>query len=455
MTQPQAHPLDIDLLGFALGDADDVRIAQVQEHLGDCLLCRIRIARMRRSGVAPAPLAATGVTYPKVSPEVRAVLDPQVPRPVPAANQLWLAGSTTRILVWVESVDDQTAYVHAAYLDVEAADDTSLLTRSDRLGQALAVSASVSRSIPLANLDRFVEDLPIRAGLKQVLDATYSGAPLTGVTTGYPIVDGADERLEFRQLLADDLAALDPIDDEGDDRIEFDPELEGSAGDVMGLVDLVRSHLGGEFASMRPRCEIHPIDDLVVASWTKALGFAPIATVHESAWKVLVVLGDVRDRWWEERSEETYQLMLAAESETLAVADHVDPYDTLLFDRDTIHQARQLPNATVLAPPRPLIEEVVPMTKALNTLLEHAAFRTRLAEVPTAPTVVDPPSLTPHLQVRARQAITNLRAAKAQLGKNRALKRLSESDAVQVAAAVDTTAGASAILDEIERVTGQ
>src|SRR5213594_2445814 len=100
MAQRQAHPLDIDLLGFALGDADEARIAQVQEHLGDCLLCRIRIARMRRSGVAPAPLATGGVTYPKVSPEVLAVLDPRVPRPAPAANQLWLAGSTTRSLVW-------------------------------------------------------------------------------------------------------------------------------------------------------------------------------------------------------------------------------------------------------------------------------------------------------------------------------------------------------------------
>jgi hypothetical protein len=223
----------------------------------------------------------------------------------------------------------------------------------------------------------------------------------------------------------------------------------------VGFVDLVRSHLEGGFASMRPRCEIHPIDDLVVASWTELLGFTPIATVHESVWKVLVVLGDVRDPWWEERSEEAYQMMLAAESETLAVANHVDPYDTLLFDRDTIHQARQLPNATVLAPPRPLIEEVVPLTKALNALLEHAAFRTRLEEVPTAPTVVDSPALTPHLQARARQAITDLKATKAQLGKNRALKRLSESDAAQVAAAVDTNAGAPAILDEIERVTGQ
>src|SRR5436190_16061894 len=111
MTQRQGHPLDIDLLGFALGDIDDVRIAQVQAHLSDCLLCRIRIARMRRSGVVPAPLAATGIAYPKVSPDVLAVLDPQAPRPGPAANQLWLAGSSTRILVWVESVDDHVAYV--------------------------------------------------------------------------------------------------------------------------------------------------------------------------------------------------------------------------------------------------------------------------------------------------------------------------------------------------------
>ena len=42
---------------------------------------------------------------------------------------------------WIESVDDHVAYAHAAYLDVEAADDTSLLTHSTRLGRDLAVSA--------------------------------------------------------------------------------------------------------------------------------------------------------------------------------------------------------------------------------------------------------------------------------------------------------------------------
>jgi hypothetical protein len=453
MAPRQGHPLDIDLLDFTLGNADEADTSQITEHLGECLLCRVRVARLRRSGAAPEPLTEAGISYPEVSPAVLAVLDRDAGQPEPAANQLWLAGTTHRVILWIESVDDHVAYAHAAYLDVEAADDTSLLTYSARLGRDLAVSASVSRSVPLQNLDHYIEDLSIRSELKKVLDATYSGVPAEGVATGAPIVDGADERLEFRQLLADDLAELDPYDDNGDD--DWDEHGEGDdlrdAG-ASAEAETVRHHLLNELVRLRSRCEIHPLDDQFVARAAVPAGFLPVATVHESAWKVFVVLGDVRTPWWEHGFEGAYDLMLAAEAETLAVAEADPPHDCVLFDLNTMHPAFERPIAAVPASPRPLFGELAPVVKALYALLETASFRTQLDAIPAKPSTIDAAALTPRLDRHMKDAIANLKGMRAQTGKNRALKGLTEQDAVDVAAGDRDTL--DAFLARIDEVTG-
>src|SRR5688500_7497041 len=112
MEQRHAHPLDIDLLSVALGEADVALSSQVDAHLGMCLLCRVRIARIRRSGAVPEPLVASGIQYPSVSPEVIAVLDSTVPPEEAASGQLWLAGDSHRMLVWIDAIEDDTAFVY-------------------------------------------------------------------------------------------------------------------------------------------------------------------------------------------------------------------------------------------------------------------------------------------------------------------------------------------------------
>jgi hypothetical protein len=452
MAPRQAHPLDIDLLDFTLGDADEADTSQITEHLGECLLCRVRVARLRRSGAAPEPFTEAGITYPKVSPAVLAVLDRDAAQPEPAANQLWLAGTTHRVILWIESVDDHVAYAHAAYLDVEAADDTSLLTHSTRLGRDLAVSASVSRSVPLQNLDRFIEVLSIRSELKKVLDATYSGVPAEGVTTGAPIADGTDERLEFRQLLADDLAELDPIDDDGDDDWdEYDELDDPQSTDARDETGAVYDHLLNELAPRRPRCEIHHLDDQFVAQAAAQAGFLPVATVHESAWKVLVVLGEVRSAWWEESFRGAYDLMLTAGAETFAVAEADPPHDCVLFELNTMHPAFERPVAATPASPRPLFGQVAPVVKALDALLENT-FRTEFDSIPAKPSTIDPAALTQRLDGHMKNAVTKLKGMRAQTGKNRALKGLTEQDAVEVAAGDRDSL--DAFLARIEEVTG-
>src|SRR5687767_9863624 len=115
MEQRPAHPLDIDLLGVALGDTDATLAAEVAEHLGTCLLCRVRMTRLRRGGAVPLGDPATstpvtslptplGVDRPSVSTAVLAVLDDGARPDAVAAGQVWLAGDRHRLLVWVRTV---------------------------------------------------------------------------------------------------------------------------------------------------------------------------------------------------------------------------------------------------------------------------------------------------------------------------------------------------------------
>src|SRR5436309_1274406 len=157
MEQRHAHPLDIDLLSVALGEDDVALTSQVNDHLGTCLLCRVRIARIRRSGAVPEPLVATGIQYPSVSPEVLAVLDSTVSPAEAAPDQVWLAGESHRMLVWIDAIEDDTAFVYAVTLDVDSADDTAVVASLTKLGRPAAIFTSVGGTVALNRLVSYVD----------------------------------------------------------------------------------------------------------------------------------------------------------------------------------------------------------------------------------------------------------------------------------------------------------
>src|SRR5687768_968320 len=120
MEQRDTHPLDIDLLSYALGELDVTSAAELDRHLLECLLCRIHLNRIQRQGLALGPDSVPTLAYPEISPTVLAIAAGDRRPATFEPGQLWLAGSNQRMLVWIEAVNDRAgmATVLAASLDV-------------------------------------------------------------------------------------------------------------------------------------------------------------------------------------------------------------------------------------------------------------------------------------------------------------------------------------------------
>lgn len=439
MEQRHAHPLDIDLLSVALGDTDVADDSEIHEHLSTCLLCRIRIARIRHGIATPEPLHTTGIQYPSVSPGVLAVLDSTVERSEAAAGQLWLAGDKYRIPVWIDDIEDGIAFVYAASLDTDAADDTALITPVPNLDRSIAVYTSVGGTMGIDRLVSFVDVLPIHDDVERLVAATVSGTVVDGLLTGSAITGVTDERLELRQLLADDLAALDPIDDEGED----------DAQPALFAVGELADHLRQELLGRRgPRCRVHDIDE-TIALLSAPMSATAVATVHELGCVVLIVSGEGGPEWALEHVADAWTLMEAATATALGFAEPTDPYDTVLFERRDLRDSYELPRADLKSPPR-IAVAAQPIVKALHTYLDKSAFEVHPAEPVERPSVA--PDLNPHLHANAHTSIASLKGIGAQTGKRRALKALNDDDAKGIADALSGTTDLDSLLEKIEQV---
>ncbi|MDE2822958.1 MAG: hypothetical protein OXK79_05580, partial [Chloroflexota bacterium] len=213
MYAKDSHPLDVELFDHVVEALDDRANAELVEHLDECLLCRVRIARIRRQNPSQGSFAAAHAAV-DVSPVVQAVLSSGARPDRVEEGQVWLAGEARRTLIWIRAVRDSGVICHPATIDVEAADDSTLIVEEFApLGYPLAVVTSIVGTVPTDRLTTFVGALDIAEDVNRLRDAALTGArPEPGLRTGPPMTGRADERLEFRQLLADDLAALDPAE---------------------------------------------------------------------------------------------------------------------------------------------------------------------------------------------------------------------------------------------------
>jgi hypothetical protein len=435
MEQRRAHPLDIELLSLALGDP---HVADgINDHLDTCLLCRIRLARMRRSNATPEPFNESAITFPRASPEVLAVLDSTVERSAAQAGQLWLAGDAYRIPVWIDDIEDGIAFVYATSFDVDAADDTALITLVPNLNRSIAVYTSIGGTIGIDRLVSYIDDLPIHDDFARVAAATVNGTVADGSLTGAPITGVTDERLELRQLLADDLAALDPIEEDNDSEL-----VPASLGDLA-------DHLRYELQIHRGRrCRVQDINE-VVAHLSASMTLTAVATVHELGCVVLIVSGDGGPEWVLDHAVDAWTLVEESSATAFGFAEPTDPYDTVLFERHDLRNAYELPRAALKSPPR-IAMAAQPIVKALCTYLDKSAFEVHSAEPAEHPSIA--PDLVPHLYAHARASIQSLKGIGAQTSKKRALKALTDEDARGIADALSLAHGLEGLLASIEQV---
>ncbi len=455
MEQRANHPLDVDLLSYALGEIDAAFAAELDLHLGDCLLCRIHLNRIQRGGLDLGPAVTPTISYPEIAPTVLALVHGRH-RPITVQpGQLWLAGSSSRMLVWIEAVNDSArmATVLAATLDVEAADHTSLILDVPSLRRDVAIFTSIPGWIPLDSLDTFVDDADVVDEIAQLqASIEQSSAPsprrkhLPKLRVGTRISGASDERLEFRQMLADQLAELDPENDEADGEREVHSDLLQPDPVVQ-----MRNELARDLPARRHGlCEVRYLDhELLVGSYARGLAVQPVATVHELDCVMLVVTGGSSHAGLGFDPEDAYKLLLDSGAESLAVAEPTEPYLTHMFERSVLRPAFEPPRAIERHAPRPLWESR-PLIQAVFDYLQGDVFP---IESEPEPSSRSHPDLAEFLPTHSAAAIGELKQIRAQKGKNRALKALGPHDVAALHHAIATSPNLDALLARIEEIT--
>lgn len=479
MEQRNPHPLDIDLLSYVLGEADVALAAELESHFGTCLLCRIQLGRMRRSGLDLGPAAAATLDYPLIAPKVLELLSgrdqPQSVEP----GQVWLAGSSKRTLLWVDAVnaEDEMANVFAATLDIEGADHTSLIAPLTNLDREIAIFTSVPGRVAFDKFDLLVDDLPVRPLIDLVISFTERPAPGVAagaggpaaearyreqlrsaqVRVGEPIQGGTDERLELRQMLADELAGLDPLDG-GDDGEPADAPAGEPVDAFDQIVEGMRSDLVAGIDT-QPRFWRHIGDvDRELVRYARPLHLRPVANVRALDCTVLIVVSATEGGTeFDVNYEGAYQLMVTAGASLLAIAAPFEPYSTEVFRLSSLRSAYELPRATELQGPRAMWEPR-PLIDAVNDYFYVDVFPVEDVDVfpvesEQGPLAPSNPDLTPFLRSHAQSAFAELRSTRAQKAKNRALKGLSGADEQALVEALEGCEDLGGLLARIVEIT--
>jgi hypothetical protein len=207
------HPSSSDLLA-ALHEPDQA--ISTLEHLGGCLACRVRMSRIRRSeGLATASLDALDriVQAAAPLPDAVAELVSGSRGSQPQQGEIWRVGRNDALLVWVRRVvDDEVADVIPLVLDVELADQESLILSASATPLATEIAAMVAlrTHVHVGAFINRIGTVDIRQGVTEIMTAMQEGRLPSGVPVGRPIEDDDDQRFEYRQALRDLLGELSP-----------------------------------------------------------------------------------------------------------------------------------------------------------------------------------------------------------------------------------------------------
>jgi hypothetical protein len=210
------HPTESALLSFARGQLTSAGAADVAAHLEGCLACGVWETRLRHARVAEADglvtarLTAAGQAIPD---DLRTALAAPPGAGVPASGDIWRVGADEAMLVWVRSLSGGSATVLPVTLDVELADEYTLIVPADEspLGLDLALMTTVEGDVDLGAFLQRIAALPAGDQVTRLLLARSADRPPPpGVLTGSPASRDAGQRLEYRRHQTRLLARLAP-----------------------------------------------------------------------------------------------------------------------------------------------------------------------------------------------------------------------------------------------------
>ena len=131
-----------ELLEYALGESDPASAVAAAAHLADCLLCRIRLNRIKIDDPRLEP-PAFAVSHPPVSEEALKLLAAHPPARI-ESDQVWYArGEHAQLMVWVshEPIGFFDAVMaHPVTANIDAVGPSALIVDLPKIGP-VAVSA--------------------------------------------------------------------------------------------------------------------------------------------------------------------------------------------------------------------------------------------------------------------------------------------------------------------------
>ena len=345
MTDP--HPVDSELATFAEGAVTESTF--IAEHVATCMTCAEIVSRLSANHEGlPSFSARPGTLGVPLSAARRLA---EAGNPQPALGQLWRAAAQPGeiLLVWIRRLrsDGRLAVVPVTF-DADYADEYSLVLDAEHspLGVDLVFHTAVESTIDQRALLDSLGAVEVAAEIEAVRTARGRGTPVEGLNVGSPVASMADERIQYRQHLADALvemttARFEPdtsalIDDDFSDVDPQDDSLDELLEDAT-IAQFVREILNG----LRPA---HPTARLVPTSGLQLQGLVrPIATVlHLDVFVGLVMTSTEVSA---DEFLEFSRAMFHADLSLRAVCFTTDssPFDTRLVDRRVLVDAYETP----------------------------------------------------------------------------------------------------------------
>jgi hypothetical protein len=367
MSHGYRHPLDVDLADFA-GDLVDVAQREaLEDHLSECLLCRIKLRRLRdalgrpseaRPAAQPGADSGRGTSAGSGRTILRTSL-PAVSADRPARGQLWGTGSDQRLLVLVLCIGDERVSVAPVTFDTFAADDETIVADAalSPFGMSVAVYPMLAAELPTSSLVSCFGQLAEASDVDRLLAAT-----LPGTTQGSPIDGPTDPRLEFRQMLADHLGAL--------EEVAPDPEMAADAPSPRP------EHLASVLAAgLRERrgqtCKLYRLNSWEGLALAYARAWTPVATVDELGTVLLVFDTPSGLKTGDDFNSAMSVLTRYNASAVVVLASSLGP-NVELFDAISLSYGIGVPSGQA-SPPQPILCGLAPADAVAKFLDQNSA----------------------------------------------------------------------------------